>query len=303
MVWRLCTTLDVVAGDRAHAARAEHAAQVMAQFFEPAALEALAERALTAIEDKDGARGKLLVRAGRRGVRALYQARLKQGTFEAREHFVALAKATGPTGSPVIRMALEHLLPRLAMPGASYLAEDLIKATAESPDEELGQLLVRYARSEHVHVVIAATEALPRALGRRARAPLRALLQHQDESVFVTALRCLRRVSGVDEEILQDLRPFVLGTIGSRPAMRKAAIDALAATTAAALPIARTLAEEAFAAARGTTADVEEMAVALANAIVAIRADASIIASRWRETQSPTLRAQLEAILRRAAPH
>jgi hypothetical protein len=148
--WRLCSTLQIVAGDPpGPRSRAPLAAKILEVFRDPKILEPLAEVVLDGRETADGAAARLVVRAGKRGARALYQARLKRGTPEARTRFVALVEAIGAPAVPVFEVALPLLEGRLAVPGAVEIVEDLLMSLPNVHHPKLGVLVTHYAQSNH----------------------------------------------------------------------------------------------------------------------------------------------------------
>jgi serine/threonine-protein kinase len=301
--WRVCSTLDLVARDPpGPLSRAASATKALEVFGDPAVLAPLAEKALDGVEDKERVASKLVIRAGRRGAHALYQARLKHGVFEARERFIALMQAIGGAGVPVVVTALERLETRLAVPGAVYVAEDLLKALPEEYDEALAQLVARYAKHEIGALALPATNALPRVCGDRARTLLRAQLHHKDDDVVMAAMARLRSSGGVDREILSQLEPWISGALATRPRLRLAAVEALVDATPETRPSAHALLATALANTVGTTPDVEDLVVVIAHTLITSGGDAALVAERWRKSHT-WLRTRLEAVLRGAPPH
>lgn len=298
--WKLASALALIAGEApGPGSRAEHASRVLEVFSERALLVKLAERALDAIEDKDGIARKMVIRAGNAGAHALYSARVKNSVFDARERFVTTLQAIGEAALPTLRSALERLESRLTVPGALWIAEDLLKAVPNLRDDELGQILLRYTKSEAVSLAALATGALLNTCGPKARSILVAQMHHKEDDVVIVAIKNLRQLGGIDPEILGHLRPLVLGGAGARPRVRLAATEALVDATQDALPAARTLLAETLATTQGTTPDVEDMIVTVSKTMVAVQADVTLIAARWRESTG-FLRTRLETILRQA---
>lgn len=295
--WRLCSALDMIAREKG--ARGEHALRTLQVFSDRQLLGVLAEKALDFLSDKDGSARKLVVRAGNRGAHALYGARLKHSVFEARERYVAMLTDIGAAGMPTIRAGLERLEPKLGVPGALGMAEDLLRAVPEVTDEEVGQIVARYVRSNVNSLAHLATLALPKVWGLRARPLLIAQVHHKNDDVAIAAIKRLRTLGGIDRELLEQLRTLVMGGPGARPAVRLAAAEALESATPDAMPAARQLLAEALAAAQGNTPDVEDMIVMLANTIVSVGGDVTIVATRWRQSHT-WLRTRLEAVLKRA---
>jgi hypothetical protein len=256
----------------------------------------LAEYALDALKDRDGFSRKLVSRAGNAGAHAAYTARTKHSVFEARERFIALLRDIGAEALPTVRVALERLESRLSVPGALWIAEDLLRSIPDVADEELGQCVARYAKTQTPSLALLATLALHRLWGKRARAILISQLHHKEDDVAIAAMKCLRR-GGIDPEILRHLEPVVLGAARSRASFRLAAVEALTDATPDALPAAQALLGKTLVATQGITPDVEDMVVMLSNVIVAIKGDSTLVAARWRQSNG-FLRTRLETLLR-----
>jgi hypothetical protein len=295
--WRLCSALDMIARDKGP--RSEHALAALPPFSDREIIAKLAEKALDFMEDKEGTATKFVVRAGNRGAHALYGARLKHAVFEARERFVAMLTDIGPAALPTIKAGLERLEPKLGVPGALGMAEDLLRAMPDVSDEETAQIVARYVKSNVNSLALLATIALPRVAGARARPLLVAQIHHKNDDVAIAAIKKLRVLGGVDIPLLGELRPILLGAPGTRQPVKLAAAEALESSTPEALPHARTLLGEALSTTQGMTPDVEDMVVMLANTLVSTGGDVTLVATRWRQSHT-TLRTRLEAVLRRA---
>ncbi len=200
----------------------------------------------------------------------------------------------------MLKSALERLETRLSVPGAVYVAEDLLRALPDAQDEALAALVVRYARAEIGALALPATNALPRVHKDRARQLLRAQLHHKDDDVVIAALARLRALGGVDAETLEQVRPWIAGTLATRPHVRLAAVESLADATADVRARAQSLLAGALASTQGTTPDVEDLVVMLASTLVAIGGDGALVAERWKQSGT-WLRTRLEAVLRRQA--
>ena len=224
---------------------------------------------------------------------------MKHTSYEARERFVAMLCDIGAVALPTIKAGLERLEPKLGVPGALTMAEDLLRAVPEVPDEELAHVIVRYVKSNVNSLALVATQALPKAWGVRARPLLLQQIHHKNEDVAIEAIKRLRKYGGVDVELLEQLRPIITGSAGSRPNVRHAAVEACEDATADAMQRTRTLLVQAMDTLNGTTPDVEDMVVLVSNVIVAVEGDPTAIALRCRQS-TPHLRARLEAVLKRA---
>ncbi len=296
-LWRLCATLDMIAREKEP--RAEIALGALEIFKDKDVLAGLAIRALDGVEDKGGHASKLIVRAGRRGAHALYGARLKHGVFEARERFVALLTEIGAAGVPVLKTALEHLESRLAVPGALYVVEDLLRSVPDVGNEELGVVLARYVKSPHAPLALQATIALPRAWRERARPLLLAQVHHKEDDVAIAAIRRIKELWKVDKDVLAELAILVSGKTGAHPPVRLAATEALNYVTPDAKPRAQSLLAMTLEQTEGNTPDVEDMIVMLAGTLIAIGGNPAFVTARWRSSTA-WLRTRLEAVLRKA---
>ncbi|HEY8074114.1 MAG TPA: hypothetical protein VIF62_08395 [Labilithrix sp.] len=168
--WRLCSTLEIIAreppGPRS---RGEIAKEVLEIFRDPQLLAPLAQKIVDGLDDPERAASRLVVRAGKRGAHALYQARLKNDAPEARERFVALLRSIGPAAVPTIVKALDLLQTRLAASGAVEILVDVLEAVPPASDERLETLVGLYARSDVPPLAAAAANALTRVVARRGR--------------------------------------------------------------------------------------------------------------------------------------
>jgi serine/threonine protein kinase len=295
--WRLCSALDMIARDKGP--RAEHAYAALPAFSDREILTKLAEKSLDFMEDKEGTATKFVVRAGNRGAHALYSARLKHAVFEARERFVSMLVDIGVAGLPTIKAGLERLEPKLGVPGALGMAEDLLRAVPEVADDDTAHIVARYVKSNVNSLALLGTIALPRVAGLRARPLLAAQIHHKNDDVAIAAIKKLRVLGGVDAPLLEQLRPILVGAPGTRQPVKLAAAEALESSTPEALPHARALLGDALDAAQGMTPDVEDMVVMLANTIVSTGGDVTLVATRWRQSHT-TLRTRLGAVLKRA---
>jgi serine/threonine-protein kinase len=294
-LWRLRSALEMIAAESS--SRAPHARQLLATLSEPALLGPLAEKALTGFEDREGTASKLIARAGKPGAYALYAARLKHATFEPRERFIAILQDMGANALAMIAAALERLESRLGHPGATALAEDLLKALPTVQDEATGTIVSRYARSNMSSLAVVATAALPRVCAAQARFVLLGLLDHQDDAVSIAAIKGLRSLDMIDMQALRTLDPLVLGELSSRMPPRIAAVEALAKAKPEAVVAARALLTRAFQQTTAATPDAEDLLVVTATSLIAIGGDAGIVAERWRKS-TVWLKTRLEAVLR-----
>ena len=299
-IWRLRSTLDMIAAESPTGGepegRAKTAQRLVELLEDPKLLAPLAEKALDGLEDKDGMAGKVIVRAGVGGAYALYAARLKNGVFDARERFVALLEKFGRVAYPLIRSGLVKLEARLSVPGAATIAEDLLKSLAAASDEETGEIVARYARSETTSLATAAVTSLTSLWGRRARAVLLDLVQSTQEPVALAAIAGLRKIGAIDRAFIATVGPMVMGKASARPSVRIAALEALAAPAAEANLAARKLCAEVLTSLVGSTPDVDDLVVVAAMSLVAAGGDRAFVSERWKKSTA-WLRTRLEAVL------
>jgi hypothetical protein len=162
-LWRIRSTLDLIARDPpGPGSRAGEAKEALEIFRHPDLLAPLAEKVLDGLDDSERAASRLVVRAGKRGANALYQARMRRASPEARACFVALLQEIGAPGIPVLVKALEHLQSRLVVPGAVEILEDVLQAVPPTSDEVLAGLVALYATSDVQPLAVAAANALTR---------------------------------------------------------------------------------------------------------------------------------------------
>jgi hypothetical protein len=85
----------------------------------------------------------------------------------------------------------------------------------------------RARRRRHCLACGAATSALPRLWGQRARALLVALIQYPDDNVTMAAIVALDELNAIDEHVVRKL-DLILGRITTKDALRAVATTALA---------------------------------------------------------------------------
>jgi len=296
-LWRLRCALEMIAGEASK--RAPHANQLLATLSDSTLLAPLAEKALTGFEDREGTASKLIARAGKRGAYALYAARLKHATFEPRERFVTILHDMGAHSLGMITAALERLESRLSHPGATALAEDLLKALPGVPDEPTAIIVSRFARSEAPALALVATTALPKVAGSSSRAVLLGLFDHTDDGVSIAAIKGLRSLEMIDARAIRTLEPLVLGELSSRMPPRIAAVEALAKARPEAQVAARMLLTRVLQQTTATTPDAEDLVVVASTSLIAVGGDAGLVAERWRKS-TVWLKTRLEAVLKQA---
>ncbi len=209
---------------------------------------------------------------------ALYAARIKNAQGNARPRFIQCMRRLGEHSLPIVRGALEQLLPneqtRLTDPA---LADDLLRCVPQIADEALGAIVLRYVRlADHREVARDAAIALATVLGVRAVPVMLACLQSEDDGLRIAGLHGLRAVAAVDEFVVRKVSGFLAGTVSASDELRIAAARALAIAPAAARDSATRLIVTALA--KGDAANAMPGGRAGPNAIVAYARAAQVLA-------------------------
>jgi eukaryotic-like serine/threonine-protein kinase len=233
-LWAVANALNTVAMDGAQqgsGSRAAVASGILRVFADPAILSVVGERVLGSTEDYDEGR-RLLLQAGVAGAYGLYGARVKAaGKPAARAPFVAVLKDFGIKAWPVIRAALEKISANLSDPRAHELAEDLLLCAPAAGDESAGHVIVRFLRVDVSAVNKAATAAIVKLWGDRARPLLLGLLQSREDSVRLAALAGLRQLRAVDEHVVPRIHAMLTRRVPAGVDLRVGAAMALAHVT------------------------------------------------------------------------
>jgi serine/threonine-protein kinase len=309
-LWAIACALFRAASDGAHdraAARAAMANKVLHAFGDPTMLGAVATAVLAEGEEPSEAGRRILLQAGVAGAYGLYGARLRAvGQPAARSAFVTLMRDFGIKAWPVVKAALEKLHKNIADPRAREVAEDLLltaPATAPSGgDDSAGHLVMRFVRVDAPAVNKAATLAILRIWGERARPLLFGLLDGKQDSVRLAALAGLRQLDAIDEHVVPRLAAILVRRVPAGDDLRVGAALALAHASGAARSPAVSALEQVLLGqlppGHGTREDA--VVLAAANALVQLRApDArAVIVSRARRSLEP-LRSRLEELLYR----
>lgn len=294
-------------GDRRAVARAAKANEVLRVFGDPTMLAHVATRVLAdGAASEDGRR--ILLQAGLAGAYGLYGARLRMvGHAPARAVFVSFMKDFGIKAWPVIKAALEKLHASLRDPRAREVAEDLLlclsSASVPSQDDTGGQLVLKFLRVDVSTVNKAATVAILKLWGERAKPVLFNLLQAKEDSVRLAAIAGLRQLGGLDERVVPRLQAILLGRVPAGDDLRVGAALALAHVTDAARQPALSLLRQILSAkevAPSPTGREDAIALAAAQALAQHAAPGAraVIAERAARSRQP-LRGQLEQILSR----
>jgi serine/threonine protein kinase len=213
--------------------RGEMARAAARSLEDPTVLEPVARTLFAGVGDARDAAHAVLVLTGSAGARALFMARTKNAVDGGgRARFVATMKRIGSPAWPVLTAALEFVQPSGGGPVDAELAEDVLRALPEVQDEQIGALVARLMRHGGPPVCRAAATALASLWGQRSKPLLVAVLDNADEGVRIAALAALRKVGGVDENVIVRIEKM-LGKGGTD--LRAAAAAALADT----LPHAR----------------------------------------------------------------
>jgi eukaryotic-like serine/threonine-protein kinase len=309
VLWTVSSTLAGIATEgRATVGSRAHSAELMLRLFEdPTILVQVAEQALNgANESRDKAR-KLLVRAGVYGAHALYAARVKLARVSSvRAPFVAMAKEFGPKAWPVVGSALEKIAAsRETNPAMLDLAEDLLLVVPSAADEHAGHLVLKFLRVTHFGVCRAATGAIVRLWGARAKPVLVGMLQAKDDSVRIAAIAGLRQLSAIDEHLVPRLSAILMRVVPASEEVQAAAALALGSATDGAKQPAISLLVRALgeprpstAAASGELSKQEAVVVAIARALLTAGGRMYHRTVMDRAERSPDLlRAQLRGLL------
>jgi eukaryotic-like serine/threonine-protein kinase len=308
VLWTVSSTLAGIASEgRATVGSRAHSAELMLRLFEdPAILLQVAEQALNGPnESRDKAR-KLLVHAGAHGAHALYAARVKLARVPTvRAPFVTMSKEYGPKAWPVVGSALEKIAAaRETNPATLDLAEDLLLVVPSVADEQAGHLVLKFLRVTHFGVCRAATGAIVRLWGARAKPVLVGMVQSKDDSVRIAALAGLRQLSAVDEHLVPRLSAILLRQVPASEEVQAAAALALGSATDGARQPAISLLLRALGDVRPASAQSGELSkqeavvVAIARALLSAGGLPYKRAVIERAERSPELlRAQLRSLL------
>jgi serine/threonine-protein kinase len=139
----------------------------------------------------------------------------------------------------VIRAALEKILASVSSqnPRTMELAEDLLLSVPGVGDESAGHLVVKYLRVNVSGVCRAATAAIVKLWGERAKPLLVGMLQSKDSDVArIAGIAGLRQLGAIDEHVVPRLQAILLRRLPAGDEVRAAAAVALAHTVASARP-------------------------------------------------------------------
>jgi serine/threonine-protein kinase len=235
-LWNVSRAMHEVASDGSTAlgSRGWSAVNVLRLLDDPATLVRIGEHLLVGREGSREFARRLLGSAGVAGAYGLYGARVKVARLsEPRPLFVTVIKDFGPRAWPVVRAALEKIA-ALAEPnpGTIELAEDLLLCVPDIGGESAGHVVLRFLRWRYPNVCRAATAAIVKLWGERAKPVLVGMLQAKDDGVRAAGLAGLRQIGGIDEHGVPRLHGILTGRVAASEELRAAAAAALATPTA-----------------------------------------------------------------------
>ena len=285
------------------------AARALRSIEDPTMLASIAAALLTGPpEGRDAAR-LLIVHSGVAGAHAMYAARAKIGSdASARPRFVAAIREIGRAAWPALAAAIERAQPVPNVPFDAALAEDLLRAVPELQDDQAGSIVTKFVRHGGPAVCKAAVTALGMLWGARARPLLVGIMDHTDDGVRLAALGALRRVGGIDENVVGRIDRLLSRAVPAGDDLRAGAAAALADATAPAHPAAIALLRRALlphgrgvlAVLRGAVGPQDNPLVilAIARALIAMTGPAGVKAVEERAAKSENpLREQLLDLL------
>jgi len=205
-------------------ARENHALRAMKSIIDKQRLVPIANALLVGPPHQREAARQLLVLAGSAGAHALFIAREALTDPAARPLFVKTFRETGPAGWSL----LSAVLPRMEVQNDTDIAfvEDLLRTMPDRPDPALGEAVSKFLA--HPRLRPAALAAIAPLWGERARKPLLDALEFAEEPARIVAITELRRLRGIDEQVLSVVERFLT--------MKGSASEELRAAAAAALP-------------------------------------------------------------------
>jgi hypothetical protein len=129
----------------------------------------------------------------------------------------------------VVRASLEKVA-KLPNPNAATLAltEDLLLCVGLVGDESAGHVALKFLRWPHSNVCRAATAAIVKLWGYRAKPVLVAMVQSKDDIVRVAGIAGLRQLGAIDEHLVPRLHAILTRRVPASEEVRAAAAVALA---------------------------------------------------------------------------
>ena len=316
-LWTVSSTMHGIASEgRAVAGSRAYSATMLLRIFEdPAILVQVGDQALNGPADSREKARRLLIHAGVYGAHALYGARVKLARVAtARAPFIAMLKEFGPKAWPVVTSALEKIAgskERNAL--TEELAEDLLLCVPVGGDESAGHLGLKFLRSTHSGGCRAATGAIVKLWGERAKPVLVAMVQSKEDTLRIAGIAGLRQLSAVDEHLVPRLHAILTRRVEAGEEVRAAAALALGHASETARQPAVSLLAQLLTPARGAGAPPppppseqtpprmtkqDAVVVAMAKSLLAIggKPYRGLIAERAERSAEP-LRGQLKGLL------
>ena len=229
-LWTLTNLLQSMAaqGGRASGALGEQAARVLRVLADPSVLALVGAQLLTATGEPREQAKRILVQAGVAGAYGLYGARVKLAAKpQVRGPFVTSLAEFGAKAWPVVRAALEKIVASEPNAATMALAEDLLLCVPQVGDEQAGHVVVKYLRVNVSPVCRAATAAIVKLWGERAKPLLIGMLQSKDDVVRIAGIAGLRQLAAIDEHVVPRLSGILTRRIEASEEVRAAAALAL----------------------------------------------------------------------------
>ncbi len=212
------------------------AASAVSSLGDETALAALADALLFGpVVQREPARA-VLTQLGAASARALLAARVRGSGPEPfpRPRFVAALREVGKVALPALGEHLSRMDPEsddANSEAGAALAEDLLRALPDAPDDALGRVVARFLRHLTPAVRRAAATGLPGLLGPRARPSLMHALDDVDEGVRAAAFAGMRMIHGVDEAVVARVDQLLNGGAPASDELRAGAAGSLAEVT------------------------------------------------------------------------
>jgi serine/threonine-protein kinase len=316
-LWNVSSTMHGIASEPsafktersgAVGSRAWSASKLLKFFDDPSILVQISEQVLMGSpEARDKAR-RLLMHAGVAGAYGLYGARVKLARVpDVRPQFVTMLKDFGPKAWPVVRASLEKIAATPAPnAGTLELAEDLLLCCPFVGDESAGHVVLKHLRSTHSPVCRAATAAIIKLWGDRAKPVLVAMVTSKEDVIRIAGIAGLRQLGAIDEHLVPRLHAILTRRVPGGEEVRAAAAVALAhATPSAKQPalsvLAQLLAEKGeppSSSSSGTLSKQDAVLIAVARSLLALGGAKyrGLVAERAERSAEP-LRGQLRGLL------
>jgi hypothetical protein len=206
------------------------AARALAAIDDATVLAQVAEVALAGVPAAREAASSVLRSVPASGASALCAARARLRTREARPRFLAAMRDLGDAAGPSVVVALEVALDS---DGADReTVEDLLRAATQAAAPDAGALASRFLSHAEPAVRAAALVAVAAIEGARARDALAGALIDPHDQVRITALATLRRIGGIDDEVVAAIGRILAGDAVAGDELRATAAAALADATA-----------------------------------------------------------------------